>query len=258
MNHTMDIQALKPFLAELASLSGDVILQHYQSAGLVVERKGDDSPVTVADRAAEAAIIARIRGKFPEHGILAEESGNDRANAEWTWVIDPIDGTKSFITGVPLFTTLIGLLHEGKPVLGCIHQPVLKQLCIGDNQQTTLNGHPVSVRPARVLNECTLLTTDMIDPPRMHNAEGWQRLVESVRLVRTWGDGYGYLLLACGFADIMADAELNPWDILPVLPVLRGAGASVTQWEGGTQLPFTSAVAANPRIHRMALDVLLT
>jgi len=254
----MDIQSLKPFMAELASLSGEVILRHYQSAGLEIERKSDDSPVTVADKDAEQAIIRRIREKFPEHGILAEESGNDRENAEWTWVIDPIDGTKSFITGVPLFTTLIGLLHQGKPVLGCIHQPVLKQLCIGDNRETTLNGKPVTVRPARALADCTLLSSDLLDPPRLHDAHAWDRLAKSVRLVRTWGDGYGYLLLACGYADIMADAVLCPWDILPVIPVVRGAGAIVTQWQGGTVLPYTSAIAANPRIHRMALDILLT
>lgn len=254
----MDVQQFKPFLGELAALSGEVILRHYQSADLAVDRKGDDSPVTEADRGAEAAIIKRIREKFPEHGVVAEESGNDREGADWTWVIDPIDGTKSFITGVPLFTTLIGLLHEGKPVLGCIHQPVLNQLCMGDNTQTTLNGKPVSVRPTRSLSECTLLASDIVETSKVQDPASWKRLTDSVRLVRTWGDGYGYLLLACGYADIMTDAILCPWDVLPVIPVVRGAGGILTSWEGSNTLPCNSAVAANPRIHRMALDVLLT
>ena len=254
----MDVQALKPFLAELTQLSAAVILKYYRSAELCVERKADDSPVTVADKEAEQAIIRHIHETFPEHGILAEESGNDRVDAEWVWVIDPIDGTKSFITGVPLFTTLIGLLHCGEPVLGCIHQPVLGQLCIGDNRQTTLNGQPVSVRPARNLADCTLLASDIVESAKVQDAISWNRLTDSVRMVRTWGDGYGYLLLACGFADIMTDAVLSPWDILPVLPVVRGAGAVVTDWQGGAKLPYNSAVAANPRIHRMVLDILLT
>ena len=253
----MDVQDLKPFMAELAAIGGDVILKYYR-APISVERKSDDSPVTVADRETEAAIIARIRERFPDHGILAEESGNDRPDAEWVWVIDPIDGTKSFITGVPLFTTLIGLLHHGEPVLGCINQPVLKQLCIGDNRETTLNGEKVSVRPARSLADCTLLTSDWTEAPRLQDAAGWNRLVGSVRLARTWGDGYGYLLLATGYADLMTDAVLCPWDILPVLPVVRGAGCVVSDWSGSRKLPMTSAIAANPRIHRSALDLLLS
>ncbi len=254
----MDIEALKPFLGELAELSGQVILKYYRRGDLGIEHKADDSPVTVADKAAEEVIIRRIREKFPEHGLLAEESGNDKEGADWTWVIDPIDGTKSFIGGVPLFTTLIGLLHEGRPVLGCIHQPVLGQLMVGDNKTTTLNGEPVRIREARALNECTLLTSDVLDPEKFQSKAAWDRLTGSVRMLRTWADGYGYLLVASGYADIIADAILSPWDILPIAPIMRGAGATMTDWQGDTTQPLKSTVAANARIHRMALDILMT
>src|SRR4051812_38306636 len=134
----VDLTPYRAFMIELAEQSGDFVRPMYGSPGLVVDAKADQSPVTAADRGAEELMRARIAKKFPSHGIIGEEFGTERGEAEFVWVLDPIDGTKSFITGVPLWGTLIALLHHGQPVLGAIHQPVLKQLVIGDGVTTTL------------------------------------------------------------------------------------------------------------------------
>ena len=167
---------LDPFIAavhELTRLSSDAILPHFGRADVNVEQKADATPVTLADREAERVMREWIERQFPTHGIVGEEPGTVRSDAEFVWVLDPIDGTKSFITAVPLFTTLIGLLHQGRPVLGVIHQPVLKQLMIGDGQQTTLNGNPVRIRPARDLSAATLLTSDPLLPGRHQDPQGF-------------------------------------------------------------------------------------
>src|SRR4030095_5246248 len=136
----MTFEPFMDFIRELAKLSAEEIVPRYRQKNLGVEAKADESPVTVADRRAEEVMRDLIHRRFPDHGIVGEEYGTERANADFVWVLDPIDGTKSFLTGVPLFGTLIGLLHEGRPRLGCIHQPVLGQLLIGDGHQQTLNG----------------------------------------------------------------------------------------------------------------------
>ena len=145
----LDLSAYRPFVAELARASAEFIKPFFGNPSTAVELKADDSPVTAADRGAEAVMRELITARFPDHGIIGEEHGNHHPDAEWVWVLDPIDGTKSFITGVPLWTTLIGLLHRGQPVLGAIHQPTLGQLVIGDNHTTTLNDRPVRAQIGR-------------------------------------------------------------------------------------------------------------
>jgi len=255
---SVDIAPYHALLAELTAASGPILRQHFWNPDLVVEQKVDQTPVTVADRDAEAAMRRIINARFPEHGILAEEYGPERPEAEWTWVLDPIDGTKAFVHGVPLFGTLIGLLHEGTPVLGAIHQPILNLMCVGDGEVTTLNGKPVRMRDTRSIAEATLLTTCMMDPPQRYDIAAWKRLTTTAGLVRTWGDCYGYLLVATGQADIMCDAVMNIWDVLPLVPIIRGAGGLITDWHGGEIGDQKSCIAANPRLHRMALDLLLT
>jgi len=175
-------------------------------------------------------------------------------------VLDPIDGTKSFIHGVPLFGTLIGLLYQGRPVLGAIHQPILNLLCVGDGENTTLNDRPVQVRETRSLAEATLLTTSIGDDIlQIHSPEARQRLLKAAGIVRTWGDCFGYLLVATGRAEIMCDGVAhNAWDVLPLVPIIRGAGGVITDWSGGEVGDQKSCIVASPRLHRMALDLLLT
>ncbi len=257
MSSGQNIDSYRAFIAELVAASGAIIREHFGNPALAVEQKGDQTPVTAADKEAEAAMRRLINARFPTHGILAEEFGAESEGAEWTWVLDPIDGTKSFIHGVPLFGTLIGLLHEGKPVLGAIHQPVLDWLCVGDNTQTTLNGARVRVRETRTIADATLLATSYTNASK-HAGPAWDRLSHAAKLARTWGDCYGYMLVACGWADIMCDPIVNAWDVLPLVPVIRGAGGVITDWTGGEVGGGKSCIAANPRLHRLALDLLLT
>lgn len=243
-------------MAELAAESGAFIRPLFGQRSLMVESKSDDSPVTAADRGAEELMRAMIAKRFPEHGIIGEEFGTERGDAEFVWVLDPIDGTKSFITGVPLWGTLIGLLHRGQPILGCIHQPVLNQLLIGDGNTTTINGRTARVRPCADLASATLLTSDVGNLAKYQDGAACDRLTRRVRLYRTWGDCYGYLLLATGFADVMFDPIMNPWDIAALVPVIRGAGAVITDWRGGAPYPAESTVAAVPELHAAVIAAL--
>jgi len=243
------------FLRELAEASARVILPYYGARDMGLELKSDDSPVTLADRGAEQVMREMITRRFPDHGIIGEEFGTERGDAEFVWVLDPVDGTKSFVLGVPLFGTLIGLMHRGRPLLGCIHQPVLRQLMIGDGKVTTLNDQPVRVRPCARLSEATLLTTDPLHPAKYQNGAGFDALTREVCLYRGFGDCYGYLLLCCGRVDVMVDPIVNPWDLLPLVPLLEGAGATVTDWQGrpANHAGATSAVASAPELHAEVL-----
>lgn len=261
----MNLQPYLDFTAELAHLSADVILPYYGQHECGLELKGDDSPVTIADREAERVMRAAIEKRFPDHGILGEEYGAQNLDAEWLWILDPIDGTKSFIANVPLFGTLIGLLHRGKPVVGCIHQPVLKQLLIGDNETTTLNGEPVKVRSTTDLSKSLLLTTDPLRPAKCHDGEAFGELACAAGTVRTWGDCYGYYLVATGWADIMIDTRMSPWDIFPLVPCVRGAGAAVSSWDGSPipdfnasqlEIKTLSCVATAPALHESVIGLL--
>ncbi|MFI5335344.1 MAG: histidinol-phosphatase [Opitutales bacterium] len=250
----MDLTPYRSFLHELARASGDFIRPLFGRHDVAVELKADHTPVTLADRGAEELMRRMTRKCFPGHGLLGEELGPEHTDAEFVWVLDPVDGTKSFITGVPLWGTLIGLLHRGEPVLGCIHQPVLGQLMIGDGTTTTLNGAPVRCRPTVRLADATLLTCDWLSPAALGRQGGFDRLAHSCRLCRTWGDAYAYLLLASGWADVVVDPVMNPWDIAALVPVIRGAGGVISDWTGGPAWPAQSTVAAaTPELHAATL-----
>ncbi len=253
----VDLTPYRPFMIELARASGEFIRPLYRQPGLEVDAKADQSPVTQADRGAEELMRARITQAFPSHGIIGEECGTDRPEAEFVWVLDPIDGTKTFITGVPLWGTLIALLHGGQPVLGCIHQPVLNQLMIGDGATTTLNGEPVRCRGTRHLADATLLTSDALNPATYQDGAAFAALTRRAKLVRTWGDCYGYLLLASGWADVCLDPIMNPWDIAALVPIIRGAGGTISDWHGGAPYPAESTLAsATAELHAAVLATL--
>lgn len=252
----MDLAPYRTFISELAEKSGDLIRPLFANPALAVEIKSDASPVTAADKGAEQLLRRLIAAKFPSHGIIGEEFGNENPGAEFVWVLDPIDGTKSFISGVPLFGTLIALMHEGQPVLGAIHQPILRQLVIGDNHSTSLNGRTVRVRPTARIEETTLLMSDPTHPAKYQDGPAFAELAGRARLVRSWGDCYGYLLVAAGFADIMVDPIMNPWDIQALIPVIRGAGGIITDWQGRDPVKAESIVAANPVLHPQVIAAL--
>lgn len=240
---------MREFLQELMYESGNVITRYYQKKNIHIDEKENKTPVTAADKEAEKVIRGIIEKRFPDHGIIGEEFGNKNEKAEYVWVIDPIDGTLAFIHGVPLFVTLIALLKNGEPILGAIHQPIAKLLCDGNNQEAWLNNEPVRMRQFSGFSQATLLCTDMINIGRFHNKAAFDELVSKVKLFRTWGDGFGYLLLASGKADIMLDARMAPWDILPVIPVVRGAGAAISSFSGQNAVISDSAICAHPSIH---------
>ena len=253
----MHLDSYRTFLIELAERSGDFIRPYFANPELTVEIKSDDSPVTLADRGAAQLLRELIAKKFPDHGIVGEEFGNERDDAEWVWVLDPIDGTKSFMSAVPLFGTLIALMHRGQPVLGAIHQPILRQLMIGDGVTTTLNGRAVRIRSSTTaIENATLLTSDPLNPAKYRNGAAYDALQKRARLVRTWGDCYGYLLLAGGWADIMLDPIMNPWDIQALIPIVRGAGGVITDWTGSDPVKADSIVAASPQLHPQVIAAL--
>ncbi len=242
----------------LAEESGQVIKRYFLSFKLTIETKGDGTLVTNADQEAEEVMRHLIHEKYPSHGIIGEEFGNENETTEFVWVLDPIDGTISFTSGCPLFGTLIGLLHQGKPVLGAINQPILNLLCIGDNDQTNINGKRVAMREVNKLSDATVLTTDVFLVGKYQRQPGFDNLVRKAKVFRTWGDCYGYLLLASGWADVMLDPIMNPWDILPLIPIIQGAGGVITTWDGNTACHGNSCVAASRKLHPLVLEILNT
>jgi histidinol phosphatase-like enzyme (inositol monophosphatase family) len=252
----MQLKEFTEFIRTLAETSGEVIKPYFANPDLTIEIKEDQTLVTQADRQAEAVMRDLIRKRYPQHGILGEEFGPESASAEFVWTLDPIDGTISFARGCPLFGTLIGLLHGGVPILGAINQPVLNQLCIGNNIETTINGRVVRLRETDHLSEAMLLTTDVASIGKYQKKDGFEKLLTQTRLFRTWGDCYGYLLVASGGADIMLDPIMNPWDIVPLIPIIHGANGVITTWSGTDAGDGNSCVVANKTLHPQVLQIL--
>jgi len=227
-----DFDAFLALAAELADAAGAAIRPYFRQP-LAVDDKPDLTPVTVADRAAEQVMRRLIERRFPQHGIVGEEFGRVRDDAELVWMLDPIDGTKSFISGVPLFGTLIALLHAGEPVLGIIDQPVSGERWIGaKGRPTTFNGAPIRCRECAGLERATLFATtpDMFDGA---DAAAFGRVAGAVKLVRFGADCYAYGLLASGFVDLVIEASLKPYDYCAMIPIVTGAGGIATDWRGG-------------------------
>jgi len=221
--------------AEAAAEAAGAVIRPLFRSPLLVEAKGDASPVTEADRGAERAMRDILSARFPDHGIWGEEYGPDRAEAEYLWVLDPIDGTRAFVTGRPLFGTLIGLLHRGVPVLGLIDQPGIGERWIGAAGRPTRFRSPLGgtagCRPCARLAEAELSCTspDMFAPA---DGPGFERLRAAARRVTWGGDCYSYGLLALGLVDVIAESTMKPWDWAALVPVVAGAGGSVTGWRG--------------------------
>lgn len=250
------------FVDQLATVSGNTILPFFRTALAVDDKNGGGhfDPVTAADRAAEQAMRTLIRRHFPEHGIIGEEFGNDRDDAEYVWVLDPIDGTKSFIAGMPVWGTLIALTRLGEPVFGMMHQPFMQERFTGDGQSAHFRGpagkRDLHVRLCASLAEAILFTTSpllMQEPDRAI----FHRVENKVRLSRYGGDCYAYCMLAAGHVDLVIETELKPHDIVPLIPIIRGAGGIVTSWDGGPAEAGGRVIAAgDARVHDAALKLL--
>jgi myo-inositol-1(or 4)-monophosphatase len=251
-----DDRALIQFIKTLAFESAKVINPLFASPDLSVEWKADQTPVTYADRKAEEVMRNLIAREFPDHGIIGEEFGDTNPDAEYTWVLDPIDGTRSYAAGSPQFGTLICLQRNGQPLWGAIHISAIGKVYLGNNDNCWCNDRPVRIPPPPPLENCFLLTTDPKGPARYQNAAGWEALVQSTGQYRSWGDCFGYTLLVSGGAHIMADPVLNLWDIAALIPVIRGAGATATNWQGKKAVGADSLVAAHPDIHEAVIALL--
>jgi myo-inositol-1(or 4)-monophosphatase len=243
------------FAHELAQASGEII-QHYFRTNLDVETKSDLTPVTIADRRAEEVMRRMIQEKYPEHGILGEELEDINPKSKYRWILDPIDGTKTFVSGTYLFGTLIALLKDGKPIIGAINNPIIDQFLVGDTQETWLNGTPVKVRDCPSVEQATLLTTNPLSVEKYRDGAAFDALTRRVRLYRTWGDCHGYFLVATGYADIMIDPAVYIWDVAALIPVIEGAGGKITDYFGGDPMSGEGAIATAGPLHAEVVQML--
>lgn len=249
---------------EATRLAAADTLRWFGDAALVVDVKADASPVTQADRAAEAILRRELLGAFRDDAFLGEETGASPGTSGYEWVVDPIDGTKSFVRGVPLYATLVGCRHAGRGVLGVIAIPALDELAYaarGGGAWHVRGGSspvPARVSSRRTLRESLVCSSDFTSFDRWSGgaAAGTaarSRIEEACGLVRTWGDGYGYLLVATGRADLMIDPLLNPWDAAAVDVVVTEAGGRFSDWQGRDRIDSGDGIATNGLVHEAAL-----
>lgn len=251
----MNLDDYLAFAIQTAIDAGKIALAHYQT-GVAVELKADRSPVTLADRGAEQAIRQAIADRFPDHSVVGEEYGADDRSSSFRWVVDPIDGTKSFVRGVPLFGTLIGLEIDGRVEVGVCHLPALGEtVAAATGLGCTWNGRTARVSDTRTLEEATVLFSDsrMLGERLGDRRQAFER---ATGLLRTWGDCYGYCLVATGRADVMIDPAMNPWDCAALVPILREAGGRFTDWTGAERIDGGDAVGTNGGLHDAVLDLL--
>ncbi|XYI38167.1 histidinol-phosphatase [Cupriavidus necator] len=259
MGEKVDTDSLQELIAlaeELANAARSKA-RHYFRSGVAVSTKSDASPVTQADREIESELRSMIASRYPGHGVFGEEHGGS-IEAGLSWVIDPIDGTKSFVCGVPLFGSLIALLNHGKPVLGVLEMPALGERWIGHSGRTTLNGTEARVSSCTSIGEARLFATspDMFSGP---DAEAFAALSHKVGMRRFGTDCYAYGLLASGHCDLVVEASLKTYDVMALVPVIENAGGVVTDWDGHPiDMDFSGRIvaASTPALHEQALALL--
>ncbi len=250
------LDKLLAFAVDAAQEAGGVTLKYFRQH-LEIEEKADHSPVTVADRETEKLLRRRIEEKYPGHGITGEEFGAERPGAGLRWLLDPIDGTQSFIRGVPLYGVMLGLEQDGQPVLGVVHFPALGEtIAARRGGGAKCNGKPARVSQKSSLAEATLLLTDA----RGFTAAGRQEAFERVRAVakfeRSWGDCYGHALVATGRAEVMLDPGLSEWDACALLPILEEAGGRFTDWSGQRTICGGCGISTNGALHGEVMRLL--
>lgn len=253
------------FALSLAAAASRETLKFFRTSAFQVERKSDRSPVTRADKQAEQIVRTMVANAFPSDAILGEEFGSVAGQSEFEWIIDPIDGTKSFISGVPLYSTLVGMTVAGQPKIGVIAIPALGELIIAATGlgawygQSFTNQSRVQLTRAYVSKQSRLedglMVTSQVDNFARRKAESaYRELEEEAYVSRTWGDGYGYLLVATGRAEVMVDPIVNPWDVAAVAPVIEEAGGRFSSWAGDFDILAGHCVGSNGLVHEQVLS----
>ncbi|MYA53483.1 MAG: histidinol phosphate phosphatase [Dehalococcoidia bacterium] len=249
-----ELEELTGVALRAAEVAGGIVMPLYDQR-LTVELKADGTPVTEADRQAETAMRELFARETPGFGVLGEEQGESPGDGRHRWVIDPIDGTKSFIHHVPLFGTLVALERDGEPVVGVVACPAVGETAWASRGGGAfLNGEPTRVSDTPSLGEATVLTTSSASLLQ-RSPEGFARLAREAKLLRSWGDCYGYLAVIAGRAEAMIDPRVNPWDIAPFAVLVEEAGGRLTTW-AGVDGAGEDAIATNGRIHRRLLELL--
>jgi len=227
----------------------------YFGTGVDVETKSDNTPVTVADRECEELIRGIIKKNFPEHSIVGEEGGETGGDPRYKWIIDPIDGTKTFVHGVPFYGVMIGVEVNGSTDVGVVYLPAFDEMVVAARGHGCLwNGRPSRVSETSQMKDAVLLTTNVTSA--MARSDAYERLAARTKMNRTWGDCYGYVLVATGRAEIMLDPDMKPWDCAPLLPILQEAGGHFTTWQGEATIWGKDGVATNGALHQEVMSIL--
>ncbi len=254
MSSEPTLNALREVAMEAAYLAGKRTLAYFNT-GVAWDRKSDNTPVTIADRESERILRERIGRSFPDHAILGEEEGETEGRAPYRWIVDPIDGTKSFIAGVPLYGVLIGVEVRGEPSVGVIYLPALgDMLSAANGEGCTWNGRACHVSTVDRLEDALVVTSSIESCAARSDA--WPTLASKTRIQRTWGDAYGYAMVATGRAEIMLDSAISPWDCAPMLPILREAGGHFADWTGKATVHGPDAFATNAALYQETLTIL--
>ncbi len=255
MTQSVPTRTFLDFAVNAAWQAGQLTLAHFQT-GVAVEQKADDSPVTAADRGAEELLRRLIENRFPGHAIFGEEFGETDKDSTYRWILDPIDGTRSFIRGVPLYGVLIGLEIAGEVVVGVAHFPGLKEMiAAARGEGCRWNGRPAHVSDVSRLDLALVAYTDGRDFAAYGRAEAWERLQAATHTQRGWGDCYGHCLVATGRAEVMLDPIMNPWDCAALLPILQEAGGTFTDWDGEVTIYGSNALSTNGALFDPIMEI---
>jgi histidinol-phosphatase len=252
-----ELRTLLDFAHQIAWRAGKLTLRYFQG-DFAVDRKADETPVTIADRESEAFLRAAITARYPDHAILGEEEGlQGDAGATYRWILDPIDGTKSFVHGVPLYGVMVGLVREGDPVVGVVHLPALGEIVYAARGHGCYwNGRPCHVSTTATLRESLVVSSLGHGYAEYGKEEAFQRILKACYLFRTWGDCFGHLLVATGRAAVAIDPQMSIWDSAALYPIVREAGGTFTDWQGNPTIEAADAFSTNGVVFQEVLELM--
>ena len=254
--NTPSTSSLLEFALDAVWQAGRITLGYFQT-GVRVDRKADNTPVTIADRQAEKKLRELIHHHWPDHAIIGEEFGNTEKPSPYTWIIDPIDGTRSFVSGVPIYSTLLALTDGDEALLGIIHLPALNETIYAVRGGGCYwNGRRAQVSNVTQLTDAVLLTSELNIFSQYGRQAAWEKLLQMTYIQRTWGDAYGYALIATGRADLMVDPAIALWDAGPLQLILEEAGGTFTDWQGNPTIHAGEGIATNGKLLEQVMQMI--